>query len=517
MTSPVFDSHSPSVSRMMWLGMFLTMFGAYLVTSGGHIYVKDGGAMYFMSCSMLDRGWFDVEINANTLGGRTGADGKYYTPFGFMQPLLAVPFIAFGRMLIPWAQAYYIPAMTATWFNAMVTAALITLMARFFLDLKAPLHRAIWAGVAIGFSSPFWVYSRTFFSEPLATLGTLASAWELHQYHRSTKVRHLIRSGLWISGVLLVRPLSGVALPVLFLYLALIENESVKQGLKSVTAKPFMIFGLMLVLGVGLLLTYNVVRFGSILETGYDLLPNGKPRNFTLEPTIGLSVLLLAPGKSIFIFTPLVIAAIAGLFLWRRRIALQPEFHLIWLTPVMFIVVLCRWAEVEGGVTWGPRLAMPGIPILLLALAPLLRGGKWTVGFLVLLTIIGIGVQMTGITVNFSAYIADHVRDYFGSTDGENRHYRFDFNPFPGHLALLRDYIRALPTIEPLSEDVARSHRSLVQINYHGQLDFWWLHLWRDRIPMRFILTFVWIQLGLLFTGIFIMAKEFRRYRQGNG
>ena len=61
------------------IGIFLVIVGICGITSGGHVYVRDGAAMYMMSRSMLDNHWFDVPEHPNTVGGKTGPDGKYYT------------------------------------------------------------------------------------------------------------------------------------------------------------------------------------------------------------------------------------------------------------------------------------------------------------------------------------------------------------------------------------------------------------------------------------------------------
>ena len=60
---------------------------------------------------------------------------------------------------------------------------------------------------------------------------------------------------------------------------------------------------------------YNAVRFGSPAETGYG----ETAQAFTTPLYIGLYGLLLSPGKSVFLYAPILLAAIFGWFPLRRR------------------------------------------------------------------------------------------------------------------------------------------------------------------------------------------------------
>ncbi len=487
----------------LFTGIFLFTCGLLLLSAGGHIYVKDGGAMYFMAESILDHQWFDVPINPNTVGGKTGPDGLYYTPFGILQPLLAIPFLLFGKLLIPWSMALYTPVMTIIFFNAVVTALLAGLLAVFFIDLGVTPKRAAWTGILIIFSTPFWIYSRTFFSEPLTSLGTLAAAWAIYRYGEFRKFKYVIFAGIITGGIILVRPVSGIAIPALFLYLVLVET----RHRKDVDLKPIAVFSGLVILGIGFYLFYNHVRFGSILETGYDKLPSGQARNFTLNPLTGLKILLFSPGKSIFIFMPLVAGSLAGIFIWIRNRTTRPEALLALIMTGLFLLVLSQWARVEGGVTWGPRLIMPAIPVLLISLTPLLKNDRW-IKTIYLLIILGILVQIPGILVNFSTYIYLNSSEYFHPLDGA---YRFDFNPFPGHINLLIQYIRELPHLTVLDPETAIAHRQLIPINYHGQIDLWFVHLWQDGVSLSFIFSFILFQILLTVAGFLIIINYLRK------
>ena len=511
------DSSSCAVNRSgAGPALFLLSVSIFLLTSGGHIYVRDEGAMLFMSRSLIDHGWFDVPINPNTGGGKIGPDGRYYMPFGVLQPLLATPFVQLGRLMMSWADAQYIDNMTAPWFSALATAWLCVLFHRFLLRLGVARRPAFFAALSLGFSTPFWVYAQTFFAEPLTALSILASAEAIFRYGETRSILFILHAGIWMMIVLIVRPIAGTALPALFLYLLLVEKRSADHHEAPQSVRPILVFSTLCCAAVALLLGYNQIRFGGWIETGYEYLPDGRLRSFTLDPLQGLRILFFSPGKSIFIFAPIAASAIAGMVMLARSRRTRAEAVLTALMPAMFISVLCRWAEVEGGVCWGPRLFLPALPVMLLAIAPLLSLKKRTVSIvLISLGIAGFAIQSLGVTINFSTYIASHISEYFNSQSG---YYRFEFNPLPGHISELKKLILSPGLMSQLPPQIAAAHRSMSQINYAEGLNVWWLLSYQNRLNPSFILTLAGIQLAMLSTGIILTVRVLtRRPDHGNG
>jgi len=497
--------------KLSWLilGVFLIFLGIYLLTSGGHFHVTDEGAMCFMAESIVDHGWFDVPLNPNTRGGRIGPDGLYYMPFGVMQPLLSIPFLILGRWAVPWGGAYYLSSMVMTWFNAFITAWLMACFTRFLIDLGVSMKRAVWLGIGSGLSTCFWVYSGTYFTEPLTALAILISARQIHLYGRTGSLVRILNAGIWAAMMVIVRPLSGIVLPVLFLYLILWISKRSRTNRSANDLKPVIIFLLIILAGIGLLLIYNYLRFGALLETGYDRLPSGQPRSFTMDPVTGLKILLFSPGKSFFLFNPLCLAAIPGIVIGLRKSSDRPLAVFSLLTPVMFLLVLSQWGRVEGGVSWGPRLMIPAVTAMLLGLAPLAlvwrsRGFLYFTGFF---AAIGIAVQIAGVSINFSSPILQDYDAYFNPDNGV---YQYDFNPLPIHYRLLYQEIRTLNDVDRYPETMASEHRLLLQTNPSEGLDLWVFHLWYDRVSTGFIVTLALLQGTFFLCGLFLVSSLLR-------
>lgn len=496
--------------RITAAGIMLIIMGLCGLTSGSHVYVTDGAAMYFMTSSLVDRHWFDVDLHPNTMGGTIGKDGRYYMPFGFLQPLLAIPFLLVGRWLKALYHTGYLPFFAVTIFNWVISGTLGSTVYCAFRTFSVSRRISATMGLGILFSTPFWVYSQTFFTEPLTALMGLLAWMLLRKGQTGDSLFHISCAGMCAGMTTWVRPLGGLIIPLLLLYFLLLEKQRPVQNYRpSSIIKRGIAFLAPAFLGVMGYLYYNFVRFGNVFETGYDKLPSGLPRSFTLDFQTGLGILLLSPGKSIFVFAPVLLLVPIGIILGFKQVSFRSESIFQMFTGLLYVSVLSRWARVEGGVTWGPRLILPAFPILFLALVPLLNThtGRLRYGVMCLL-IAGVLVQIPGVFVNFSTYIARNADEYYSPIDGS---YMFRFNPFPGHLRELRDNLSALRDLQPKPAQLTDRHRE--QVNPDGVLDVWWLQMWLDGVPTDFINRLTMLLLGLTCGGLLLVGFGIKETR----
>jgi hypothetical protein len=114
---------------------------------------------------------------------------------------------------------------------------------------------------------------------------------------------------------------------------------------------------------------YNVVAFGSPLEQGYGT--SHARGMLSLDPdrlADGIPGLLVSPGRGLFVYSPVLLFALAGVVLGRRR----PLYVWSFLAAAAYIVVAANSPQWHGGESFGPRRIADALPLLAILLVPAL-------------------------------------------------------------------------------------------------------------------------------------------------
>ncbi len=471
----------------------------FVLIAGGHLYGQDGVAMYLMACSLLDRLDFDIPPDANTFGAVSGAEGRLYAPFGIGQPISAAPLLLVGRILKRIYDIDYLPSFFASFFNSLISALLIMAVYRFLGLIGITSRHRILVSVSLAMTTIIAPYSKYFYSEPYFALMLISSSLMSYRFKRSGRLLDIITAGSALGIAIYIRPIGILFTPAFLVYLLLILHRLSKSH--SSLLKPILGFIIPVSTSVAVYLMYNYHRFGSLLDSGYHLLPDGSLRGFTQPLWYGLSVLLISPGKSIFIYSPLVVLVFFAFRSFHRRHK-EESWHFIALY-LLFMLTYGRWCRPEGGYTYGGRFLLPLVPYLAVHIAPWLSenlSSKRIAALFSVLLLAGFLVQLLGITVNFSEIIARNEAAYYNRAEGR---YDLSFQPFSAHISSLLD------KLFPLADNLrARDHhtialtRTLDVVNYplwSDCLDLWFLHLIKDKAlkPPAFILLCL---VAILFT-----------------
>ncbi|MCX7792264.1 MAG: hypothetical protein N2378_16645, partial [Chloroflexaceae bacterium] len=296
--------------------------------------------------------------------------------------------------------------------NAPLTAATAALLAWWAVQLGATGAWATALALLYGLATLAWPYARTFFSEPLAALLILLAAERADAARRlpagaPTQRRALFFSGLAGGLVLPTRIAAGVALPVIGLYVLRVawkgRAETTVMGVKQPSfVWPIVAWVGGLLPGLGLLLWYNLARFGTPIASGYA----SEGSLFTTPLLEGLYGLLFSPGKSVFLYAPALLLALpGGLILWRRG-ARAPVVLAGGLFLSHLLLYAC-WGEWHGGGVWGPRFLLPVVaPLLALAAGIGTTGAtRWRPVAVALLGLAGLAANLGGVLFNFSTYV----------------------------------------------------------------------------------------------------------------
>ena len=439
---------------LICLALFFSFFSFSLLTSGGHGYSIDGELYYQVAESAVLRGSI-VPIVSDSLQPslRRGPSGQSYSKYAPGQSLVEAPLVGVavlsGRIagvddtLVRPFSRVWVPIIA----NCAISAAVVGVL---FVLLAALGHRestALLLCAIAGFGSPLWPYARTDFSEPLQALLLLAAFLSLRSRKTRSSSTQAIATGLLLGGLVLTKASYVVLLPIFaggLLWL------SWRSGLAAVLER-LALYGLGAVAPTAVYLLYNYARYGNALDFGYN-------ESFDTPLLVGLHGLLLSPGKSVFLYCPPLIAALAASGQFARR--LRFEATLIALSFGVLLVAYSGFWAWHGDWAWGPRFIVPVIPLLLLPLgwAWESRRGFWRA--LVLATALaGVSVQLLGVSVDPTKYLS--LQSQPGDAlnhppSADVIHFVPQYSPLVGHYWLLKESIHQLSSPDRLKRsDVA--------------------------------------------------------------
>jgi hypothetical protein len=281
--------------------------------------------------------------------------------------------------------------------------------------------------VLLLFASPLLAYSFTDFSEPgvaCAVAGALLALDGVARGSRSAAFGVGAAVGASVlfrsDSLLLVAPIVAVA------FVLLSTSKRADLARCSVGIAPFLV----------LWAWYNAARFGSLVAGGYA----GQPFSHAFWP--GVYGLLLSPGRGIFVYVPVLVAAVvvAPRLRGAERVFIAVAIAMV----VVRVVFYARWWSWYGGDVWGPRFLLPTLPAFAPAIATAMQ--RWhrsrlfamAVGATALVAMVGV---LATVEPARNGYVG--VRLPFGTakqviargTDPEHvarvDHHLFDWTAFP--------------------------------------------------------------------------------------
>lgn len=355
-----------------------------------------------------------------------------WTKYGFGQPLIAVPFFWLGQVGV-WLGGEFdgITRLTVSFTNLVVTALTLLVLyraARRFASVGTSLAVAATYLLA----TPALNYGRTFFSEPAGGLLLLTSILLIlpegkgesnEQAEWAPSRRRLLLSGLCLGAMLLFKPAFAIYWPAVGLAVLWL-------CLRKPRPQATRLIGELALFGIGPLAAlvvqgaYNYIRYApladALFRTGYE-----KEEGFSTPLLEGLGGLLFSPGKSVFLYAPVLILVPVGLWLMFRRGGSVGRL-VTWLIVAEVVVGFgfnAMWWAWTGNFAWGPRLIVPVLPLTVWALALLggersiktengekeARSGRQiAVAAWVVLGVLGAAVNIAGTMVDFQVYFRNY-------------------------------------------------------------------------------------------------------------
>ncbi len=416
--------------------------------------------MFCVAESIVKRGQFNVNPMwwMGPSKRNPGLDGELYSKYGLGQSLSALP--------LYWI-AVRVPGIgnvqTVMLFNAFVTALTAVIVFLYVIHLGGSPSVALVAALVFGLCTPAGVYAKYFFSEPLVALGLLLTAYLLTHYREGRGALYALGAGGALGLALLTKMANAVTIPIFAAYGFWPHPWSQSGGLEGSPANRssspdikkhrcgILLFSVPIALSLLITGTYNYMRFGNILKTGYQNI------SFSTPLWRGIYGLLFSPGKGLFIYAPILLVLLPSipLFFKQRR----AETVLVGALFIVYCLLFGTWYSWRGGISnWGPRLMVPAIPFLIIALTPALefvskKGSlPLSLGF-VLLCALSAAIQALGASV--SPILYESVLEKLFSNWADLLVYDPQYSPLVGYLPLVRPENLDLAWVQADSEGFA--------------------------------------------------------------
>jgi hypothetical protein len=378
--------------RTAWL-LFLLFQALYALTSSGNAFrVPDEFEVYFQIERFVDAGDISVPqtlairqptivdgrvVDAQPIFyGRLGRDGKPYAPYGPLAAFLALPHHLFGRLVawlagvarapLPGGLAWVVLVGGLTMLSTATGAALaVAGFHRTATLLGATPATALAFSLLLGGATVLWPYGTSFYSEGwqaalLIWIAALLLDARAGGRHAAAKVA---AAAMLVAALGLTKVTSILFLP--WLIAAVMLDRRAPERARARTAAAL---AAGITLAVALHLAWNAHRFGDPFDFGYDAaetIPQLPPQTIRLaDIPRGLIVLLVTPGKSLFLWAPALLLACMSLrSFWRRERGIASGILAAGATALGFYAA---YLFPEAGYSHGPRQLVPLVPLLLL-------------------------------------------------------------------------------------------------------------------------------------------------------
>jgi len=479
------------------------VFLAYFFTSSGGLETSDAVLRYETAKSWIEGRGGALPPKLGWEGGAVVAhDGRVYSFYGPLQSLLMVlPLLAARALPAPGVDTSVVEtfAIALGLFPLLSTAVILLL----FLALRRLGHssrKSLLACLGIAFASLFWSYARTGQEESLVALGY---AFWLYGASRLASGGRFAATLMALGGVVAfatrwasVPPLCilfVMTLILIFRHRQRVQPADIALGTSLAAAGLFCV------------LLYNYVRFGEWLETGYGLMyAHLHMKMFQLDGFADhFAALLASPYRGLLFYSPIVAAAIVGVFLLRPGTERLLGFSGLGVLVVatLFISAFRYWA---GGHSWGPRFLVSPQVLLAPALAGLFE--RWPRSVFLVPALAALQIFSTVLPASTEEYVQFNLER---SRPGYCSEWRFECTAVPQRIPRgIRAFIN---TLENRPGITVRGRPIVPATIVLSTSDYRTLYWWPVRIAFRLQRLPSWLALLICLAGLGGSAVCIRR------
>ena len=290
--------------------------------------------------------------------------GQNYSALAPGTPFLALPFLGVAFTIAGGYTSWGPSLLLSETFVALLGAAsacVVYLIGRMYFRRST----SGFLGLAFAFSTICWPFATYFFQSDVSALFVLLTAYFALRCSRASGPGTMLSllSGLAAGVAFTVDYVNAVILPFVLVFLIVS-----KRGSKARMARTAAAFILGALPGLAAIGAYNYAIFGDPLTTTEQYF-NGKTSvfaSFTNPIYSGLELDLFSFSRGLFVYTPLLVLGVIGYV--DALVARTRKKETLLLLTVFLCILLpySAWYEPDGGIAFGPRFLVAGVPFLLL-------------------------------------------------------------------------------------------------------------------------------------------------------
>jgi hypothetical protein len=389
-----------------WLGACFALL--YLAFGHGHFTTTDEVGPFLTTESL----WRDADLRIANLPPHVfeGRDGHHYSIFAVGQSVLALPFFALGEVADRWVPRRWTRLVTGrndegfadtqespqifavTLYGPAASGLLIGIFYLFERRLGAGRRAALLASALLGASTYVAHLSAYFLRHTTEAIAIVGSLYATARFRDSGRARDLAASSLLASFTLLIRVPAAIAGPGLAAYLVHALRTRARGAGEAVPRLRWIVAvlapaGSVAVAHMGI----NQMKWGAWIAS--PMLAQGS--KFITPLSVGVPGLLVSPGNSLFVYSPLLLLLPWTLPpFWRRHRAECGAILAISLCLLLLAAPFEHWHGLWSAP--GPRMIFAAVPLLMLPLGPWLEGGRSRLALLATggLALLGAAIQL---------------------------------------------------------------------------------------------------------------------------
>jgi len=302
--------------------------------------------------------------------------GQNYSALAPGTPFLALPFLG-AAFTVAGGYTSWGPALSfSETFVAILaagSASLVYLIGRMYFRRST----AGFLGLAFAFSTICWPFATYFFQSDVSAFFVLLTAYFALRSSRASGPGTVfsLLSGVAGGVAFSVDYVNAILLPFVVVFLVVS-----KRGSKAWMARTGAAFVVGALPGLAAIGAYNHAIFGDPFTTTEQYF-NGKTSvfaSFTNPIYSGLELDLFSFSRGLFVYSPLLVLGVVGYIEAILKREYRREMILLLGMFLCILLPYSAWYQPDGGISFGPRFLVAGIPFLLLPAGYILEttGGK---------------------------------------------------------------------------------------------------------------------------------------------